>query len=31
MNYDVLQFADDTAIQCHAKNEAYLQLKAEDA
>ena len=27
---DVLQFADDTAILCHAKNEANLQLIAED-
>ena len=30
MNCDVLQFADDTAILCHAKNEANLQLIAED-
>ena len=29
-NCDVLQFADDTAILCHARNEANLQLKAED-
>ena len=29
-NCDVLQFADDTAILCHAKNEASLQLIAED-
>ena len=29
-NCDVLQFADDTAILCHAKNEANLQLIAED-
>ena len=29
-NRDVLQFADDTAILCHAKNEANLQLIAED-
>ena len=29
-NCDVLQFADDTAIPCHAKNEANLQLMAED-
>ena len=27
---DVLQFADDTAILCHATNEANLQLIAED-
>ena len=30
MNCDVLQFADDTEILCHAKNEANLQLIAED-
>ena len=30
MNCDVLQFADDTAILCHAKNETNLQLIAED-
>ena len=29
-NCDVLQFADDTAILCHAKNEVNLQLIAED-
>ena len=29
-NCDVLQFADNTAILCHAKNEANLQLVAED-
>ena len=29
-NCDLLQFADDTAILCHAKNEANLQLIAED-
>ena len=29
-NSDVLQFADDTAILCHANNEANLQLIAED-
>ena len=29
-NCDVLQFADDTAILCHAKNEASFQLIAED-
>ena len=29
-NFDVLQFADDTAILCHAKNETNLQLIAED-
>ena len=29
-NCDVLQFADDTAILCHAKDEANLQLIAED-
>ena len=30
-NCDVMQFADDKAILCHAKNEANLQLIAEDA
>ena len=29
-NCDVLQFADETAILCHAKNKANLQLIAED-
>ena len=29
-NCDVLQFAVDTSILCHAKNEANLQLIAED-
>ena len=30
-NFDVLQFADDTATLCHAKNETNLQLIAEDS
>ena len=28
---DILQFADDRAIFCPAKNEAHLHLRAEDA
>ena len=29
-NCDVLQLTDDTAILCHAKNEANLRLRAEE-